>query len=272
MSLNDLVFWLGFIIGIALVLICTGILRYLKPSRTYDKPPFVLETFPMPSYSPLEALREDIRKLHGKFDELFKPYVTGCEKYKPGLEELSRKWAKPEVKPSIVPQTDLKTSLAKAGLDKLTPVAKTKIADLDGETIYEDADGRRVLSPTSVEISGEKYKLLAGRTYMVDVNELRTIDIEFQAGNPAVNGVNGLTNELLLAILIDRTKVLDSEQPCDENKLALDYMQSALECFQERIKVQKHKPIDNSDLNELLEQAIDLCKSNDEMKKESNQH
>lgn len=263
MILSHLVFWIGLFQGMILVL---AFQKYLKHKNTSTRTP--IEPFPMPSYSPFEALREDIRKLHGKFDELFEP----CLKQKPGLEELSRQWAKPKVKTSIVPENDLKTSLASAGLDKLTPIAKTNIADLDGKTICYDADGRRVFAPDSVEINGEKYPLLAGRTYMVELNELRTIDIEFQAGNPAVHGVNGLTNELLLAILIDRTKVLDSEQPCDENKLALDYMQSALECFQERINAKKHKPVDNSDLNELLEQAIDLCKSNDELDKESHHH
>ena len=237
MSLNDLVFWLGFIIGIALVVICTRILRYLKPSRPYDNASFVPESFPMSLYAPLEALREDIRKLHSKFDEVFKPFVKNI----PGLEELCKQGTKSKVKTSIVSENDLKASLAKAGLGKLTPVAKTNIAELDGKTIYSDSDGRRVFAPDSVELDNTKYPLVPGRSYLIEVNELRTIDIDFQAGNPAVNGVNGLTNELLLAILIDRTKVLDTEQPCDENKLALDYMQSALECFQERINAQKHK-------------------------------
>lgn len=332
MSLNDLVFWLGFIIGIALVLICTGILRYLKPSRTYDELPF----FPMPSYSPLEAMQEDIRKLHGKIDEIIRhsPYSCSLESLLNTLQDLkinnhninsqtdlnkiiemlrlitgdmkeSNQCAHKSVKmlsklfkllgkenradferldesllklhhkfdaiflpkqvtvnldhlsqadkdalaehfknvenwkaAGILPVSDLKTDLQfkldKVGLDKLTPVAKTNIADLDGETIYSDSDGRSVFSPTSVEIDGEKHPLLAGRTYMVDVNELRTIDIEFQAGNPAVNGVNGLTNELLLAILIDRTKVLDSEQPCEHNQKALTYMEMALDSFNAR--------------------------------------
>ncbi len=52
--------------------------------------------------------------------------------------------------------------------------------------------------------------------------------IEFQAGPIPEYGVNGLTNELLLEILIDRTKRLDDMFPCRENKEAIGHMGYAL--------------------------------------------
>lgn len=52
--------------------------------------------------------------------------------------------------------------------------------------------------------------------------------IEFQLGAVGANGVNGLTNEALLAILIHRTKFLDSKFGCDENKRAIQHMEEAL--------------------------------------------
>lgn len=59
-------------------------------------------------------------------------------------------------------------------------------------------------------------------------------NIEFQRGAVAENGVNGLTNEALLSILIHRTKFLDSKFPCGENKLAIDSMEEALAQFNTR--------------------------------------
>ena len=50
------------------------------------------------------------------------------------------------------------------------------------------------------------------------------------------NGVNGATSEALLAILIHRTKVLNDNFPCDENKRAITYMENALALFEQRTK------------------------------------
>lgn len=52
--------------------------------------------------------------------------------------------------------------------------------------------------------------------------------IQFQRGGVADNGVNGMTNEALLAILIHRTKFLDAKFPCDENRRAIQHMEEAL--------------------------------------------
>lgn len=52
--------------------------------------------------------------------------------------------------------------------------------------------------------------------------------IEFQLGAVGENGVNGITNEALLAILIHRTKYLDNRFECDENKRAIQHMEEAL--------------------------------------------
>lgn len=59
-------------------------------------------------------------------------------------------------------------------------------------------------------------------------------ELKFQNGAPSVNGVNGLTNETLLAILIHRTKVLDAQFPCIENHYALEHMEQALAMFEVR--------------------------------------
>jgi hypothetical protein len=52
--------------------------------------------------------------------------------------------------------------------------------------------------------------------------------IHFQSGPVPTSGVNGLTNEALLTILIHRTKILDAKFGCDENKRAIQHMEEAL--------------------------------------------
>lgn len=58
--------------------------------------------------------------------------------------------------------------------------------------------------------------------------------VEFQTGPVPANGVNGVTNEALLAILIHRTKALDAKFGCDENKRAIQHMEEALVNFEVR--------------------------------------
>lgn len=77
--------------------------------------------------------------------------------------------------------------------------------------IFTFADG------TNVE--GHVYQVITGA---------KDQQIEFQRGGVATNGVNGLTNEALLAILIHRTKFLDGKFPCDENRRAIEHMEQAL--------------------------------------------
>lgn len=58
--------------------------------------------------------------------------------------------------------------------------------------------------------------------------------VHFQMGNPKETGLNGLTTEAILAILIHRTQVIDSKVPCRENKTAIEFMKRALETFTSR--------------------------------------
>ena len=55
--------------------------------------------------------------------------------------------------------------------------------------------------------------------------------INFQNGTIPECGINGFTNESLLAILIHRTKHLDSLFPSEENKHAITAMEEALKQF-----------------------------------------
>lgn len=97
--------------------------------------------------------------------------------------------------------------------------------------IYKDFNGLMVYAvtehPHNRNVAGHVYKVIAG-------NQITNID--FQDGSVKLNGVNGLTNEALLAITINRTQYLDGLFPCKENKEAIEHMQKALDLFEQRTK------------------------------------
>lgn len=60
-------------------------------------------------------------------------------------------------------------------------------------------------------------------------------DVTFQRGAVADKGVNGVTNEVLLAILIDRLQGFQQgEFACEENALALTRLEEALSLLKAR--------------------------------------
>jgi hypothetical protein len=73
----------------------------------------------------------------------------------------------------------------------------------------------------------------SGSLYLVRIDG-RDMVVPFQNGTVSERGVNGLTNEALLAILIHRTTVLNNKFPCAENQDAITHMQAALTCFEAR--------------------------------------
>jgi hypothetical protein len=58
--------------------------------------------------------------------------------------------------------------------------------------------------------------------------------LQFQNGFQGGDGANGIHNEELLVVLIDRISLLDEKLPCEENKLALDSLKVALEILNKR--------------------------------------
>ena len=69
-----------------------------------------------------------------------------------------------------------------------------------------------------------------GHLYIIQAGSHSTI-IEFQRGAVKEAGVNGVTSEALLEILIHRTQVLNERFPCEENAQALAAMKVALGAF-----------------------------------------
>ncbi len=97
--------------------------------------------------------------------------------------------------------------------------------------------------------AGEMHPMRTGHYYAVSIYNLvtkelngaptmncsKTTDfVQFQDGAIPLVGLNGLTNEVLLAILIHRTLALNAQLPCDENEVALVHLGRALDVFHER--------------------------------------
>ena len=95
--------------------------------------------------------------------------------------------------------------------------------------IHTDRNGLAV-NAISKTAAGE---MVEGHLYSIHVGA-RTVALEFQRGPVKQHGVNGLTNEALLAVLIHRTCYLDAQFPCAENTQAICAMVRALEALEAR--------------------------------------
>jgi hypothetical protein len=80
-------------------------------------------------------------------------------------------------------------------------------------------------------------------SYLVEWNDVATgqragdVLLKFQEGAVPEKGVNGLTNEALLAVVIDRLECFQAGPfPCNENNDALAHARRALELLIERTK------------------------------------
>lgn len=109
--------------------------------------------------------------------------------------------------------------------------------------IYTDHNGVAVnaISKTSdgKDVEGHQYMIMYGA---------KTDHINFQLGGVVANGVNGITNEALLAILIHRTKYIDNVFSCDENKRAIQHMEEALVNLEARTARRMVRGVEGKDL------------------------
>lgn len=115
------------------------------------------------------------------------------------------------------------------------PVSNDGTGDVSGPVIHTDHNGLEVMAVLGLEVNGEVHKTMPGHSYLVTGGNVAE-QINFQAGPVPQNGVNGLTNEALLVILIHHTTTLDAMYPCDENKAAIEHMTQALSSLEERTK------------------------------------
>lgn len=106
--------------------------------------------------------------------------------------------------------------------------------------IYTDENGLGINALMGPKQAGHNYVALVGDT---------TMCVDFQNGTIPDEGLNGLTNEALLHILVHRTKILNDLYPCRENSIAITKMQEAIMWFEERTQDRVNRGVEGS--NEL---------------------
>lgn len=111
---------------------------------------------------------------------------------------------------------------------------------MNGDEISRDHNGLFVLAEESHAGPGHYY------TIGSDHNPLLAV-VRFQAGPVGEHGVNGITNEALLEVLIDRTGHLDELRPCPENKEAIIRLRQALAAFHQRTDRRQALGIEGTD-------------------------
>jgi len=73
--------------------------------------------------------------------------------------------------------------------------------------------------------------------------------LHFQEGPVKEVGINGITGEALLAIVIDRLRSFQSgKMPCRENGIALDHLEQALGWLNQRTKARIAKGVEGKGL------------------------
>jgi len=89
--------------------------------------------------------------------------------------------------------------------------------------IYSDHNNVQVSAITRLAFGD----VVAGHDYMIKAGDsINTIN--FQLGPVPTHGVNGVTNEAIIAVLLHRLKFLDAKFACDENKRAIQHLEEAL--------------------------------------------
>lgn len=88
----------------------------------------------------------------------------------------------------------------------------------------------------------------ANHHYAVDVDGSENgLDVYFQNGPIAEAGVNGVTQEVLLAIVIDRLKSFQAGPfACIENAAALTHSQAALEALKSRTRARMARGVEGT--------------------------
>ena len=139
-------------------------------------------------------------------------------------------------------------------------------------TMHKIDDLNKELALTCEKLPGENgdcYRIYAGEldTFDAFIDPARAhrlsqacVSIKFQNGDPATVGLNGITNEVLLAILRDRLEIFQrSPNACPENAEALENLQRASHALglrAQRMKARRKNSVPIDDLYEILRPRV----------------
>ena len=102
--------------------------------------------------------------------------------------------------------------------------------------IHTDSNGVQTYASSNidgVDTDGHLYEIC----FRTSQKTGKTIQLEFQRGPAKIDGVNGITNEALLAILAHRIRALNTGPfSCRENSLALTKIEEATHWLEARTK------------------------------------
>lgn len=107
-----------------------------------------------------------------------------------------------------------------------------------------EVDGRGAIA-ISADTPDTRYRTNTSHRYEVvlpprEGKSSVCVELDFQRGPIKETGVNGITHEVLLAILIDRLKGFQSGAfACPENAMALAHLEAALEMLHSRTRTRK---------------------------------
>ncbi len=99
--------------------------------------------------------------------------------------------------------------------------------------IYQADEGAVYVNAISKTAKGEDVE---GHMYLAITGPNHSQTLLFQQGTVPEAGHNGLTNELLLAVLVHRIKFLNGKFPCRENSLAITKLEEAKMWLEERTR------------------------------------
>lgn len=109
-------------------------------------------------------------------------------------------------------------------------------AEIQSAVIHEDNNGVTVHHLTRID----EHELAAGHNYDISLPNVNPpenlIAIRFQNGPVKEVGVNGITNEALLAVIVHRLQELNKQFPCRENSLAITNIEQGLMWLEQRTK------------------------------------
>jgi len=83
-----------------------------------------------------------------------------------------------------------------------------------------------------------------GHWYQIYHSNSFNIDIAFQNGPVKEVGINGITNEALLSIVIHRLQELNKQFPCRENSLAITNLEQGLMWLEKRTADRKKRGVE----------------------------
>lgn len=106
------------------------------------------------------------------------------------------------------------------------------------KSIHKDTNGVEVFCVSRCSAAND-YEIAAG---------VHRFAVHFQNGPVHENGINGVTNEALLAILICRTEYLNTLMASPLNETALAGMRQALEAFESRTKKRRDAGVEGTNI------------------------